>query len=75
FELKGGYANVQDGGPTDDQERLCGGGRTVPASANGIPPSPNADCRVNGRSDQSGIPIQVAQANYRWARDGHMYGD
>ncbi|WP_233253884.1 TonB-dependent receptor plug domain-containing protein [Novosphingobium sp. GV055] len=47
FELKGGYSSVQDGGPSDNVERLCGGGRTTPLSANGIPPSPNADCAVN----------------------------
>ncbi|WP_421851813.1 TonB-dependent receptor [Novosphingobium sp.] len=75
FELKGGYSSLQDRGPTDIIERLCGGGRTTPLAANGIPPSPNADCTVNGRSDQSNIPIQVAQANYRYARDGQLYGD
>lgn len=75
FELKGGYSSVQDRGPSDIIERLCGGGRTVPLSANGIPPSPNADCSVNGRSDQSNIPTQVAAANFRYARDGQLYGD
>ena len=75
FELKAGYSSVQDDGPTDIIERLCGGGRTVPLPANGIPPSPNADCKVNGRSDQSDIPVQVAQANYRYSNNGHMYGD
>ena len=75
LQVKGGFTKVKDGGPTDIVERLCGGGRTTPLAANGIPPSPNADCRINGRSDQSGIPIQVAQANYRYARDGVMYGD
>lgn len=75
IQLKGGFTKVTDGGPTDIVERLCGGGRTTPLPANGIPPSPNADCRINGRSDQSTIPIQVAQANYRYARDGVMYGD
>ena len=75
FELKGGYSSVQDGGGTDSMERVCPPGRTMPYPANGIPASPNADCRVDGRSDQSAIPIQVAQANYRWARDGFMYGD
>ncbi len=75
LQVKGGFTKVKDGGPTDIVERLCGGGRTTPLAANGIPPSPNADCRIDGRSDQSGIPIQVAQANYRYARDGVMYGD
>ncbi len=75
LQVKGGFTKVKDGGPTDIVERLCGGGRTTPLAANGIPPSPNADCRINGRSDQSGIPIQVAQANYRYARDGVMYGN
>ena len=75
FELKGGYSSVQDRGPTDIIERLCGEGRTTPLAANGIPPSPNADCKINGRSDQSDIPVQVAQTNYRYARDGGLYGD
>jgi iron complex outermembrane recepter protein len=75
FELKGGYASVQDGGPTDLVERVCTGGRTEPFPANGIPASPNADCKIDGRSDQSAIPIEVAEANYRYARDGHMYSD
>lgn len=75
FELKGGYSSVQDKGPTDIIERLCGGGRTTPLPANGLPPSPNADCTVNGRSDQSNIPVQVAQTNYRYARNGGLYGD
>lgn len=78
FQLKGGFSSVNDGGPTDLVERVCGGGRTTPLPANfgaPIPPSPNADCRVDGRSDSSAIPIQVAQANYRYARDGKMYAD
>lgn len=75
LELKGGFSQVDDGGPTDIVERLCGSGRTTPLSANGIPPSPNADCVIDGRSDSSAIPIQVAQTNYRYARDGHLYAD
>ncbi|GGE00267.1 hypothetical protein GCM10011529_03050 [Polymorphobacter glacialis] len=75
FELKGGATKMTDGGPTDLIERVCGGGRTTPLPANGIPPSPNADCVVNGRSDSSALPIQVAEANYRNARDGRMYAD
>ncbi len=75
LQLKGGANSVRDGGATDLIERICGGGRKVPATANGRPPSPNADCMVDGRSDQSAIPIQVAQANYRYAGDGHMYAD
>lgn len=73
FNLKTGYTDQKDGGPTDVLERICGGGRTIPASANGVPPSPNADCRIDGRSDSSSIPAAVAAANYRYAGDGHMY--
>lgn len=75
LQLKGGISSVEDGGSTDLVERVCGSGRTTPLSANGIPPSPNADCRVNGRSDISAIPVEVAQANYRYARDGDIYAD
>ncbi len=74
-QLRLGATSVEDGGPTDIVERLCGGGRTVPFAANGIPPSPNADCSINGRSDSSGVPVEVANANYRYARDGKLYGD
>lgn len=74
-ELKVGATRQKDGGPTDIVERICGSGRTVPFTANGIPPSANADCRINGAADSSSLPIQVAQANYRYARDGRMYGD
>ncbi|PKB14796.1 outer membrane receptor protein involved in Fe transport [Novosphingobium kunmingense] len=73
FVLKTGYTDQKDGGPTDILERICGGGRTTPATMNGVPPSPNADCKVDGRSDSSTIPTQVAAANYRYAGDGHMY--
>lgn len=75
FQLKAGMTDLKDGGPTDVLERICGGGRTTPFSANGIPPSPNADCKINGVSDSSSIPTQVAQAKYRYARDGKMYAD
>jgi len=75
IQLKTGLSMVQDGGPTDIIERICGGGRTTPFAANGLPPSPNADCRINGRSDQSSIPQIVAVTNYRYARDGRMYAD
>jgi iron complex outermembrane recepter protein len=75
LQLKGGISSVNDRGATDLVERVCGSGRTTPLPANGRPPSPNADCVVNGRSDQSAIPLEVAQANYRYARDGFMYGD
>lgn len=75
FELKAGFTDLKDGGPTDILERICGSGRTTPAIANGVPPSPNADCSVNGVSDSSSIPLAVAQANYRYARDGKMYAD
>jgi outer membrane receptor protein involved in Fe transport len=73
FQVKTGYTDQKDGGPTDILERICGGGRTVPFTANGVPPSPNADCTVDGRSDSSTIPLAVAEANYRYAGDGHMY--
>lgn len=75
LQFKAGLTDLQDGGPTDVLERICGGGRTTPFAANGIPASPNADCRINGVSDSSSIPTQVAQANYRYARDGRMYAD
>jgi outer membrane receptor protein involved in Fe transport len=75
FQLKAGLTSLKDGGPTDVLERICGGGRTTPFAANGIPPSPNADCKVNGVADSSSIPTQVASANYRYARDGKMYAD
>ncbi|WP_425229983.1 TonB-dependent receptor [Sphingomonas sp.] len=75
LQLKGGVSSVNDGGATDLVERICGSGRTTPLAANGRPPSPNADCVVNGRSDQSAIPLEVAQANYRYARDGFEYAD
>ena len=75
LEFKLGASQQQDGGPTDVLERLCGGGRTTPASANGVPPSPNSDCRINGVSDSSSIPRAVAAANYRYAGNGDMYAD
>ena len=79
FQVKTGYTDQKDGGPTDILERICGGGRRTPFTPNpfaapaGIPPSPNADCAIDGRSDVSTIPLAVAQANYRYAGDGHMY--
>jgi iron complex outermembrane receptor protein len=75
FQLKAGVTGLKDGGPTDVLERICGGGRTTPFAANGIPPSPNADCGINGVADSSALPAQVAAANYRYARDGKMYAD
>lgn len=79
FQLKGGVSKVEDGGPTDILERLCGGGRSTPLSASPgfgpFPPSPNADCFIDGRSDSSSIPPEVAAANYRYARDGDLYAD
>jgi outer membrane receptor protein involved in Fe transport len=74
-QLKTGFTELKDGGPTDLIERICGGGRTTPFAANGIPPSPNADCRIDGRSDSSALPRQVAEANYRYAGDGKLYSD
>ncbi|MGL3823006.1 TonB-dependent receptor [Sphingopyxis sp. R3-92] len=73
FQVKTGYTDLKDGGPSDLIERICGGGRTTPFAANGIPPSPNADCAIDGRSDNSTLPLTVAQADYRYAGDGHMY--
>lgn len=73
FQVKTGYTDQKDGGPTDIIERICGGGRTVPFAANGIPPSPNADCVIDGRSDSSTIPVEVAGLDYRYAGDGRMY--
>jgi outer membrane receptor protein involved in Fe transport len=75
LEFKLGASKQEDGGPTDVLERICGAGRTTPATANGVPPSPNADCRINGVSDSSSIPREVAGANYRYARNGDMYAD
>lgn len=75
LEFKLGASQQKDGGPTDVLERICGAGRTTPASANGVPPSPNADCAINGVSDSSSIPREVAGANYRYAGDGDMYAD
>ena len=75
FELKGGYSSDQDGGGSDNYERLCGGGRTTPYPGNGKPASPNADCVVNGRNDLVGIPVAVATSNFDNARDGRLYGD
>jgi outer membrane receptor protein involved in Fe transport len=75
IQLKTGFTTLKDGGPTDLVERICPSGATTPQAANGIPPSPNADCRVDGRSDSAALPVQVAQANYRWARDGKLYSD
>lgn len=75
FRLKAGMTQVEDGGPTDLIERICAPGRTTPLPANGVPASPNADCRVDGRSDASTIPTEIAKQNYRWARDGKPYGD
>ena len=73
LQLKVGATDQKDGGPTDVLERICGGGRTKPATANGVPPSPNADCRINGVSDSSSLPTAVAAANYRYAGDGDIY--
>jgi len=73
FAIKTGYTDQKDGGSTDILERICGGGRTIPATMNGVSPSPNADCKVDGRSDSSTIPAAVAAADFRYAGDGRMY--
>ncbi len=74
MELKTGATWLNDGGPTDLVERICAAGRTTPASSNGIPPSPNADCKVDGRADVTSLPVEVARANYRYASsNGKMY--
>ena len=79
LQLKGGMTQVDDGGPTDLVERICGAGRTTPLPATtplGVfPTSPNTDCRVNGRADSSALPIQVAQTGFRYARNGRLYAD
>tara|TARA_R110001606_G_scaffold216728_1_gene364622 strand:+ start:10866 stop:13175 length:2310 start_codon:yes stop_codon:yes gene_type:complete len=73
-KLKLGASSTEDGGPTDLLERLCGGGRTTPQPANGVPASPNTDCRIDGRADSSGLPVEVAAANFRYASDnGALY--
>lgn len=72
--LKAGMTSVDDNGPTDIIERICAAGRTTPASANGLPPSPNADCKIDGRSDFSSLP-RNATAGYRYARDGEPYAE
>lgn len=69
MELKTGATWMEDGGPTDLVERLCAGGRTTPTNA-----GPNADCKVDGRSDLSTLPVEVVRADYRYAGDkGEMY--
>ena len=80
FQLKGGFTKVKDGGPSDMIERICVGGRATPLPSvlgpgQVFPASPNADCSVNGRSDNAAIPIQVAQTGYRYARNGKLYAD
>lgn len=80
FQLKAGLSSVEDGGPTDILERLCGGGRTVPQPSTPapgfvVPASPNTDCAINGVADSAAIPIEVASADYRYARNGEMYAD
>lgn len=80
FELKAGLSSVEDGGPTDILERLCGGGRTtpqpsVPAPGFVVPASPNTDCAINGVADSAAIPTVVANADYRYARNGEIYAD
>lgn len=74
LKLKAGTTQHEDGGATDVLERICGAGRTSPSPANGIPASPNADCRVNGVTDVSSLPAEVA-ATWRYARDGYTYAD
>ncbi len=75
FKLKAGTTHNEDGGATDYLERICGDGRMTPSSANGVPPSPNADCKLNGVTDVSSLPKEVAQAGYRWAKDGATYSE
>jgi iron complex outermembrane recepter protein len=80
IQIKGGFTSVEDGGPSDIIERLCGGGRTTPLPADSglgapFPASPNADCFIDGRADSASIPAEVAAANYRYARDGELYAD
>ena len=74
LEVKLGTTQNEDGGATDYLERRCGAGRTTPVAANGIPASPNVDCSINGKTDVSSLPKEVA-ATWRWARDGQTYSD
>ena len=69
-----GVSQYDDGGSTDTLERICGQGRTVPATSNGIPPSPNSDCRVNGVADFVTIPREVA-ATLDYYGNGEPYAD
>lgn len=80
FEFKAGLSSVEDGGPTDILERLCGGGRTTPQPSTPapgfvVPASPNTDCFINGVADSAAIPSIVASTDYRYARNGEMYAD
>lgn len=80
FELKAGLSSVEDGGPTDILERLCGGGRTTPQPSTPapgfvVPASPNTDCFINGVADSAAIPTVVANSDYRYARNGEIYAD
>ncbi len=75
FKLKAGTTHNEDGGATDYLERICGAGRMTPSPANGVPPSPNADCKLNGVTDVSSLPKEVVQAGYRWAKDGATYSE
>ena len=40
-----------------------------------MPASPATDCRINGVADASAIPVEVATADYRYARNGQLYAD
>lgn len=73
--LKAGFTSYKDNGAGDLYERICGGGRTVPASTSGFP-DPSADCVADGRSPHSTLPREVAQSpGMRFARDGKPYTD
>ena len=75
FKLKVGTTQNEDGGASDYLERQCGAGRLTPTTANGVPPSPNADCKINGKTDVSSLPTEVAQSGFRWAKDGNTYSE
>ncbi|MEM5518337.1 TonB-dependent receptor [Henriciella sp. AS95] len=74
LELKVGASSHEDRGASELVERVCAAGRTTPATANGVPPSPNSGCTIDGVSDYVTIPQEVT-INYPFARDGEPYAD
>ena len=73
--LKAGFTNYEDNGAGDLYERICGGGRTVPAATSGFA-DPAADCVADGRSPHSTLAREVAGSpGLRNSRDGRPYTD